>query len=285
MSRYLTIVAIAGLSFPGALSGQVRASELGVVQQTIDGTKITIEYSRPAVRGRTPFPGIVHWGERWTPGANWATTLEVDHDIRLGGHAIPKGKYALWMVPREKEDWTFIVHKKARAYHTQRPDSANELLRFNVQPHTGAHRERLTFDFPVITPEGGVLQFHWGTTVVDVPIRVQPSKPLALDSVALRQYAGTYQFAWRGRQVTMDVFAEGGKLRARMTPMVLPFEPVFDLIPLSKQRFGPFFYQAGKPFDLEDFVVFFDATGTAQATALEWRGLEDKPITRGGRVR
>jgi hypothetical protein len=113
---------------------------------------------------------------------------------------------------------------------------------------------------------------------------VQPSKAIALDAATLRQATGAYQMQWRGQQVRMDVFAENGKLRARMTPMVLPFEPVFDLIPLSKNRFGPFFYRSGQPFDLEDFVVFFDVTADAPAKAVEWRGLEDRPITRGERV-
>ena len=285
MRNALLIATFAAAMVPVSAQAQIRASELSTLSQTIDGTKITIEYYRPAVRGRAPFGGIVHWGEVWTPGANWATTLEVSHDIRLGGQQIPTGKYSLWLIPRENADWTLIVHRNPKRYHTQRPDSTNELTRITVKPQTGAHRERLTFDFPVITPEGGVLQFHWGTYALDVPIRVAPSKPLALDSASVRQYTGTYDMQWRGRQVRMEVFPENGKLRARMNPMVLPFEPTFDLIPLSKQRFGPFFYRDGKPFDLEDFVVFFDATGTAPATAVEWRGLEDRPITRGARAK
>jgi hypothetical protein len=280
----ICLMALGILALAGDAAAQVRASELATVQQTIDGTKLTIEYSRPAVRGRVVFPGLVHWGEKWTPGANWATTLEVDRDVRLAGQNIPAGKYSLWLIPREKEDWSLIVHRKARAYHTQRPDSANELARIAVKPQTGAHRERLTFDFPVITGEGGILQFHWGATIIDIPVRVLPSKPLALDSTTVRQVVGAYEFAWRGRQVRMDVMHENGKLRARMNPMVLPFDSVFDLLPLSKQRFGPFFYRAGKPFDLEDFVVFFDYTDTANATAVEWRGLADVRITRGNRT-
>lgn len=266
-------------------AAQVRASELSTLTQVIDGTRITIEYSRPAVRGRTPFGGVVHWGERWTPGANWATTLEVDKDIRLAQQNIPKGKYSLWMIPRQNEDWTLIVHRKARAYHTQRPDSANELTRIAVKPQAGAHRERLTFDFPLINPEGGVLQFHWGTTVIDIPVRVQPSRAIVLDTTTLRQLAGVYQMPWRGRQVRMDVFAESGKLRARLSPMVLPFDSVFDLLPLSKNRFGPFFYKSGQPFDLEDFVIGFNVTGTENAAYLEWFGISDRPIARGDRQR
>src|SRR5688500_9908510 len=125
-------------------TAQIRASELGATQQTIDGTKITIEYSRPAVRGRTPFGGIVHWGEKWTPGANWATTFEVDRDIKLAGQAVPKGKYTVYVIPQQNADWTFILHRNPRAYHVLRPDTVNELLRVAVKPQQAAHLERLT---------------------------------------------------------------------------------------------------------------------------------------------
>ena len=42
----------------------------------VNGTTITLDFSRPVARGRDSlFGGVVHWGELWTPGANWATKL------------------------------------------------------------------------------------------------------------------------------------------------------------------------------------------------------------------
>ena len=59
----------------------------------IDGTKITMEYSRPRARGRNPLFGTraVRWDEVWTPGANWATTFETTKDMTLNGRRVPKG--------------------------------------------------------------------------------------------------------------------------------------------------------------------------------------------------
>jgi hypothetical protein len=266
-------------------TAQIRASELGATQQTIDGTKITIEYSRPAVRGRTPFGGIVHWGEKWTPGANWATTFEVDRDIKLAGQAVPKGKYTVYVIPQQNADWTFILHRNPRAYHVLRPDTVNELLRVAVKPQQAAHLERLTFTFPTVTPEGGVLQFHWGTTSFELPIRVQPSRPIALDSATMQLYVGSYQYDWRGRPVTMDVFVENNKLRARTTPVTLPYEQTFDLVPTTKHRFAGLFYRSGEPFDLEDFVIMFDIPQSGNATAVAWLGIADQPIAKGSRIK
>ncbi len=73
---------------------QIRASERGTVTQTVDGTTIKIDYSRPQARGRDDlYGGEIHWGEVWTPGANWATTIGVDHDVTINGHELPTGVY------------------------------------------------------------------------------------------------------------------------------------------------------------------------------------------------
>src|SRR5512143_914055 len=92
------------------LSAQIRASELATVSQVIDGTEIKLEYSRPRARGRDSlFGGEVKWNEVWTPGANYATTLEINRDIRLDGHPVSKGKYSVWLVVRQSGPWTMML--------------------------------------------------------------------------------------------------------------------------------------------------------------------------------
>jgi len=155
----------------------VRASEMGTVSQTVDGTVIALEYYRPTLRGRAPFGGIVRWGEKWTPGANWATTLDVSKDVHLNGHPVPRGKYALWFIPRESGPWTVILHTEARRFHVQRPDSAGELLRLDVAPEQGPPTETLTWDFPLVRSDGTTLRFRWATTALSLDVRVESSRP------------------------------------------------------------------------------------------------------------
>ena len=87
----------AGLALaPGADLGAQKASELASVAQTVDGTKLTVEYSRPRARGRTGIFGTtVKWGRTWTPGANTATTLAVTKDVVIEGVSVPKGRYSV----------------------------------------------------------------------------------------------------------------------------------------------------------------------------------------------
>ncbi|HEX6065071.1 MAG TPA: DUF2911 domain-containing protein [Longimicrobiales bacterium] len=260
-------------------SAQVRASEAAMVQQTVDGTKITIEYSRPAVRGRNPFGGVVHWGERWTPGANWATTIEADKDIRLAGHALAKGKYTIWLVPHENADWTFVVDKRKQAYHTMRTDTNDAVLKFTVKPEQAPHVERLTFTFPTITPDGTVLEFRWGTTQIQLPIRVSPSRPLTVDASEIRRLSGTYALTGFRGNPQMEVFAEGNKLRARLTPAQFDFDGTFDLVPVARDRYNPLFYKGGQPFDTEDFAIVF--VNSDAGVRAEWRGINERVIATG----
>lgn len=81
-------------------AAQIRAREWQTISHTVDGTTITLTYSRPRLRGRTNVWGtrIVNWGELWTPGASDATGLESNEAVTIGGVAVPKGKYSVWMI-------------------------------------------------------------------------------------------------------------------------------------------------------------------------------------------
>ncbi len=164
------------------------------VSQTVAGTTIAVEYYRPVARGRgNLFGGVVQWGENWTPGANWATTVEVDHDVRVEGQPLPKGKYGLWIVVRP-DTWTVSFHRRARRFHTDRPDSTDEALRLTVRPDSGPHTEVLTFDFPEMAATHTILRLRWGTVVV--PLRISAMAPplgLIADPVVRRAYLGRYE--------------------------------------------------------------------------------------------
>ena len=72
------IAAVLLCAAPRLLAAQIVASERALVAQTVDGTRITVDYSRPRARGRTNiYGGMEKWGITWTPGADDATTLEV----------------------------------------------------------------------------------------------------------------------------------------------------------------------------------------------------------------
>ena len=201
---------------------QIRASERSTVSQTVDGTTVTIDYSRPRARGRTELFGkTVTWGEVWTPGANWATTLQVNRDVVLDGHPVPKGKYSVWFVVNPGA-WTIVLDPRDKRYHTEHPDSTAGQLRWNTQPGSGEFAEILTWSFPEVRPDGTRLLFAWGTRRVAINATVRPSHPIPIARADAEPYLGTYEWRWADdpsdAAIRMELFYEDGEIRQRYTP-------------------------------------------------------------------
>lgn len=274
--------------FASLLHAQGMASEKGSVSQSIDGTTIVVEYYRPVARGRTPFPDVVHWGRFWTPGANWATTFDVDRPVHLNGNAIPKGRYSVWMIPGQNE-FTVILNRDAKRFHTQPPASSDEETRFTVKPASGAHMETLAFYFPVVTRDGATLVMHWGTTVVPLRVTVEPSRAMTLDDKERATFVGRYHLTpvdgdGNVPETTIEVTDAGGQLHARATPALWGYDAAFDLVPTSHDgEFRSSFYHAGKPFGMEtdaEFTFSGDSSGHAATVELNSLG---RVIARGAR--
>jgi hypothetical protein len=155
--RLLGAAMLFGATSPTFAGAQIRASEHATLTQRVSGTTITLEYDRPVARGRTIFGpgGVVRWGEVWTPGANWATTIDVDRDVKIDGRPLPKGKYSVWLTPQAAPAaWSMVFSRAAKRFHTRPPGADDEQLRVPVKPEQGMHMEALAWYTPVVTPEG-----------------------------------------------------------------------------------------------------------------------------------
>ena len=80
-------------------------------------SRITIDYGQPHARGRQIFGGLVPYGEVWRLGANWATRLTLDFDVRFGDLDVPRGEYTLFLRPRE-DGGELIVSRQTRQWGT-----------------------------------------------------------------------------------------------------------------------------------------------------------------------
>jgi hypothetical protein len=282
----LLLSLLAGFTVPPTARAQVRASEAATVSQTVDGTVITIAYSRPQSRGRDSlFGGVVHYGQLWTPGANWATTLEVSKDVQVNGTAVPKGTYSVWMLPARGE-WTVVLDTQARRFHIQRPPESDAQIRLSVLPDSGAHVEMLTWQFPAVRRDGATLQMRWASTVVSLDIAVQPTGRGRL-ATSGDVYVGTYQLRFAGgrdssRTIRADIFEQDSALRLRLTPNPFPeSDPVLELRPLpDEHRFQPAFRKNGEVFDVETSAAIVFTVRNGRATGFDMLGVNDRPWAR-----
>ena len=80
-------------------------------------SRITIDYGQPHARGREVFGALVPYGEVWRLGANWATRLTLDFDVRFGELDVPRGEYTLFMLPR-KNGGELVVSRQTRQWGT-----------------------------------------------------------------------------------------------------------------------------------------------------------------------
>jgi hypothetical protein len=269
---------------------QVRASEPALVAQTIDGTRITVEYSRPRARSRDALFGkIVTWDEVWTPGANWATTIEVSKDVRVNDRPLAAGKYSVWFVVKKEGPWTVVLDPKHRLYHTMHPDSSAQQIRFAVQPATTPFSEALTWSFSEIQPGGVTLAMEWSTVRVPIGISVTPSFALTTAPEKAAAYLGTYSYSWTGgpagaKPIQFTISYENGSMMGRWDPAPFPEWDRFIMIGISADTFIPGFLEKGKLYDIEREMVFEFKSDGGRVTEFKVRGEKDEVMAQGKRL-
>ena len=244
---------IAGLAVllhvPETAAAQIRASELGTMTQVIDGTKISLTFSRPRTRGRAKLFGTpaAHWGETWTPGANWATLLEVSKDVTLNGRTVPKGKYSVWMVLRETGDWTTVLDPNWHLFHMEPPDSLATQIRISTPVSQAPFVDVLTWSMPELSASGGTLAMQWGTTRASLKVSVTPSLEVTMPEAEAQAYVGRYEYRMAkpapgstGVSVFIVTY-ENKTLKARWDPND-DYMQTFALIRVGPDIFAPGIY-------------------------------------------
>ncbi len=102
-------------SAAGALGA---ASPRDTVKAKVGDASITIDYGRPAKRGRAIWGGLVPYDTTWRFGANAATQLRTDKDLEVGGATVPAGFYSLWLYPTAETAW-LVVNSQTGQWGTQ----------------------------------------------------------------------------------------------------------------------------------------------------------------------
>ncbi|MBI4467953.1 MAG: DUF2911 domain-containing protein [Acidobacteria bacterium] len=101
----------ASVPVKGRMPGAPPPSPPGTAEVALNGKKISVQYSRPSVRGRKIMGGLVPWEKVWRTGANMATGFTTEADLEIGGLVVPKGSYTLFTIPSAKS-WQLIVNKQ-----------------------------------------------------------------------------------------------------------------------------------------------------------------------------
>lgn len=191
MHRFFTCICfLIFLSFIFTIPSSVQAQgdkirkslKASVTQRLGTDTDITIDFSRPGVKGRkiwgelVPFglaPGNKYSNDKpypWRAGANENTTIEFNKDLLIEGQKLPAGKYGIHMIPSEK-DWIIIFSKKNAEWGSFSYDEKEDALRVTVTPVKAPFQEWLTYGFDDLNGTSATAYLHWEE--LKIPFKIE----------------------------------------------------------------------------------------------------------------
>lgn len=161
MNFKINLLAIVLVAFVGfAASAQEKASPAKTTEGMVGDAKITINYSSPAVKGRTIWGDLVPFNEVWRAGANEATTFTTTKDIMVQGKELPAGTYSFFVIPGDSGQSTFIFNKVAKQWGAFDYDPNEDVLRVDVPSgENPTMEERLVYE---VNPDNFKIKWEHG---------------------------------------------------------------------------------------------------------------------------
>lgn len=221
--KHLTLSAILLMATATYAQKLPQPSPKGSVTQTVGITEVTINYSRPSVKGRTIFGDLVPFGQIWRTGANSATTITFDGPVSIEGTQVPAGEYAILTKP-DAGAWVIMLNSNLKVSGSNGYDPKMDVATIKAQPVDGEHVETLTFTIDNVMNDGADITLHWAKTKVtfhmDAPATEQAlaniDKALGEKEVSASTYGSAASFAvdrgvrlkealaWAKKSVEMD---------------------------------------------------------------------------------
>jgi len=170
-SRPVLLVVLVMIALASVACAQQKASPPGEASVTFaDGKTVTIQYSRPSMRGREIFGELVPYDEVWRTGANAATSLETGVDLNIGGASVPAGSYTLYSLPGANA-WKLIINKQTGQWGTQY-DQGQDLARVDMKvAQSSTPLEQFTISFDKSGGNSATLKLAWANTIASVEVK------------------------------------------------------------------------------------------------------------------
>lgn len=192
----MSLMLCATLSFAQIKTPQ--ASPAVKINTTIGLTDVTLEYSRPGVKGRDRniFGGLLPYGEVWRTGANASTKITFSDSVKVAGQPLAPGTYALYTIPT-KDEWTIIFSKHLELWGAMGYKPDQDALRVKVKPtNLSEPVETFTLDIANYSNNTANLNIMWDFVKVSVPIETEVDKKVmaSIQEIMAKpvENAGTY---------------------------------------------------------------------------------------------
>ena len=209
-TRCSAVVLFFLLSIAGMSQGVVttpRPSAAATVSQIIGISTVTVNYSRPFVKGREIWGALVPYGWNvqafgagnsapWRAGANENSFIKFSHPATVEGHTVPAGSYGLFFVINKDNTGEVILSKDSRSWGSFWYDPKQDEMRANIQLREIPPTEMLTYDFVNLTKNSAELVLNWEKK--QFPVKIEFAVDDIVMANAAEELKGPTGFGWQG---------------------------------------------------------------------------------------
>lgn len=161
-------------------------SPFAKMEQKVGLTDVTLEYSRPGMRGRTIFGDLVPYGKLWRTGANKNTIITFSDNVMVDGQELKAGSYAIFATPN-KESWDVVFYSDTENWGTPAKwDDAKVAAKTTIKTmKMPMNVETFTITLDNLTNSSAELGFIWENTMANLKFEVPTDKTVtaAIDKI------------------------------------------------------------------------------------------------------
>jgi len=198
-------VIISSAAFAQGITTPRTPSPGASISQTIGISTVTINYSRPSVKGRAIWGELVPYGwtlqgspepAPWRAGANENTVIHFSHDAKVEGQTVPAGSYGLFFTVNKDDTGEVILSKDYRSWGAFHYDPKQDQVRTNIKLRPHAMTEILTYDFINLTKNSAELVLNWENK--QFPVKIEFAVDDIIMANATEELKSTTGFNWVG---------------------------------------------------------------------------------------
>ncbi len=174
MKKLVLLICVGLFSF--AANAQIETpapSPFQKIEQKVGLTDVTLEYSRPSMKGRKIYGGLVPYGKMWRTGANKNTMVTFSDDFTVGGEPLKAGSYAIFTKPMETE-WEVYFYSDSENWGTPGEWDKSKVAAMVKVPvfKMDMPVETFTITFDDLKMDSAKLGIIWENVYVGIPFGV-----------------------------------------------------------------------------------------------------------------
>ncbi|MDO1514612.1 DUF2911 domain-containing protein [Maribacter confluentis] len=151
--------------------------------QTVGLTEVTIDYSRPSMRGRKVYGNLVPFDKLWRTGSNAYTKVTFDTQVTIADSAVEAGTYSIFTKPGASS-WEVFFYTDIDGGGTPKVwEEEKVVAQLNVPVYKmDMPVETFTITIDDVTSNGANIGIIWENTYVAVPFSV-PTDAIVMKNI------------------------------------------------------------------------------------------------------